>query len=163
MAAGVHWSKEDLERHLQKNNIASVFAKPPLPQVAQKELTKQPEPETKFQESAIQISCIEFFDQQYPQYANLRFKCDNEGKHSKYVGYIKMREGKLPGVSDVMFPIPTAIYHGLFCEFKRDAKAKQSPSQVIFQKNVEAQGYKYIVIFELETFQSEIAKYFLNK
>ena len=67
-------------------------------------------------------------------------------------------EGVLAGVSDLLFLYPSGQYHGLCIEMKAP-DGRQRDSQKEWQKAVEEQGYKYILCFGIEEFQTKIKEY----
>lgn len=73
-------------------------------------------------------------------------------------GSIRKNMGVTAGAADTALFLPRGGYHALFIEFKTEI-GRQSDAQKLFQKNVEAQGYKYIVVRSLEDFKEEMEKY----
>lgn len=74
------------------------------------------------------------------------------------------------GVADTMLAIPSRGYHGAFLEFKQErieykggrkttSRGYQSPAQKAFQAVVEAQGYKYTIIRNIEEFTAFMGEY----
>jgi len=112
----------------------------------------------KHNESQLQQLCVKWFDYQYPKLKLNLFKIHNEGTKNIITASINKREGLRAGVSDMFLSISKNNYHGLFIEFKSD-KCKQTESQIEFQKTVEVQGYKYIIIRSLDSFIEEINEY----
>ena len=112
-------------------------------------------------ESDLQRLCITWFDLMYKKYPMLRMKLDNEGKRTLQMGKIAVASGLLHGAADLFFAIPNNNYHGLFIELKIKPNIQQ-PSQVEFQKAVESMGYKYLLIYDFESFKKEI-NYYLCK
>ena len=60
--------------------------------------------------------------------------------------------GVLPGVSDLIFSHRGEL---IFCEVKRPGQ-KQRPKQVEFQERIEALGFKYFLVYNLEQFKKII-------
>lgn len=98
-------------------------------------------------EQALQTSCVRWFRLQYPN--GLLF-CNNNNTDARnpIKGYFNKCMGVLAGVSDL-----TYVNNGLviFIELKH-GKNKQSESQIEFQKKVEAYGFKYYLVYSLESF-----------
>lgn len=69
------------------------------------------------------------------------FHIPNEGKRNpKFV----KKSGIKRGVADVFLSKANSRYHGLYIEFKTE-DGTQSKDQIEFQKQVEQEGYKYVV------------------
>lgn len=116
------------------------------------------------EEHDIQCTCVEWFRWQWPKYEPLLFAVPNGGGRSKSQGGKLKAEGVRRGVSDLLLLVPNKDYHGLCIEMKRpDKKSKQSEDQIEWQKEVEAQGYKYIVCRGLEgDFDKQVNEYLKN-
>ena len=121
-------------------------------------------------ESGIQQACVTWFRLQYPLYKLLFFAVPNGGARTALEASIMNGEGVTAGVSDMLLLVPSSGYHGLCVEFKhqcyREEKGKlvlkktyQSPEQKVWQREVEAVGYKYAVIRTLEEFTQLIINY----
>jgi hypothetical protein len=71
-------------------------------------------------------------------------------------GYMAMKDllltGLLSGVSDLIVVLKGKV---LFVEVKNE-KGKQSPKQILFQKQVENLGFKYYLVRNLEDFKKVI-------
>lgn len=151
----------------------------------------------KHAESALQKTCIKWFDYQHPEcsvmvegvkYKNKRkikvlrrvsilFSIPNEGESSEILGSIMNQMGRRVGVGDTLLAkgrikdwkeihhldilarnIAKFIYLGCFFEFKSKT-GKQTKEQAAFQKLVEAQGYEYVIIKDIESFISKVKEY----
>lgn len=122
-------------------------------------------------ESKIQQLAVAFFRSRYPEYATLFFSVPNGGQRGKREAAIMVGEGMTKGVADTLLLVPRGGYHGLCVEFKKisyfwDSKGKehyrksgQEPEQREWQKAVEAQGYKYVVVYSYEEFVEMIQDY----
>lgn len=110
------------------------------------------------EESNLQIHCVELFRWLHPNLAQLLFSVPNGGRRDKVTGAILKREGATPGVSDLILFVANSKYHGLCIEMKTPT-GRQSPSQKEWQRQVEAQGYKYIVVRTIEGFQHDVEAY----
>lgn len=112
-------------------------------------------------EGKIQAECYSFFWNTYPQYRGLYFAVQNENSRADsnaITGAIRRSLGVYHGVSDTLMLIPRGPYHGLCIEYK-DEKGKQSEHQILWQKLVESQGYKYVICRSLEEFKKIIKEY----
>lgn len=119
-------------------------------------------------ESALQTHCVAWFRWQYPKQASLLFSIPN-GAHlhgtprQRAAQWARLeREGALAGAADLFLAIPSGNQHGLFIEMKT-AKGKQTPAQKAFQEVVDAQGYGYVIIKELDQFQRVVKERMLDK
>lgn len=79
-----------------------------------------------------------------------KFYCknNNEGKRTEVQGWNLKLQGLRPGVSDLLIYYPTASYHGLFLEVKRNMsytpsqmKTKTWLAQIEFLETVKSVGY----------------------
>lgn len=114
----------------------------------------------KHEEDNIQMSCVKWFGLQYPQFSALIH-------HSPNGGFRNIREaarfkamGTKAGFADLILLVPRHDYHALFVEMKTPkSTSKQSEHQKEFQRNVEAQGYRYVVCRSLDDFMKTINEY----
>lgn len=95
-------------------------------------------------ESEIQKGFVTLFRLQYAAFHRLLFAIPNGGKRGKITAAIMKGEGVMAGAADLMLAIPYGGHHGLFMECKSPG-GKQSESQKAFQKEVENQGYRYVI------------------
>ena len=109
-------------------------------------------------ESRLQIACVKWFRLQYPRQANLLNSVPNGGARNVVTGAIIKAEGAVRGVADLELNIAKGGWHGLKIEMKTP-KGRQSPFQKQWQKDIEAQGYKYIIVRSIEEFIQEIYLY----
>ena len=95
-------------------------------------------------EYKIQTECIKLFRLKYPKW--LIFSVPNEGcwKSRQYFTNL----GMLTGVSDTIIVTDKEV---VFVEFKA-GKNRQSLEQRLFQTQVEQLGYKYYLVYDIETF-----------
>lgn len=98
-------------------------------------------------ESAIQIECVEWFRETYPNYIILSIP--NGGSRNTLEAANLKREGALAGASDLVIIAEGAV---LFIEMK-SAKGKQTPYQIAFQKAVERLRHTYKVCHSKAEFQ----------
>lgn len=109
-------------------------------------------------ESRAQQACVKWFRLQYPQYARLLFAVPNGGARGRVTGAILKAEGVVAGVADLLLLIPNNIYHGLCVEMKTQA-GRQSEAQREWQRDVEGQGYKYVVAHSFDEFEAAVLEY----
>ena len=69
-------------------------------------------------------------------------------------------EGLRPGVPDIMIPVPSKKYHGLFVEMKRVKGSNTSDEQVEWIALLNKQGYKAVICKGAAVAISEIEDYF---
>lgn len=67
-------------------------------------------------------------------------------------------EGVLKGVADLILLYPTKGYHALLIELKT-AIGRQSEAQKEWQRKIEADGYKYVVVRSIDDFIGAINEY----
>ena len=109
-------------------------------------------------ESDIQISCVNWFRVQYPQFAGVFYAVPNGGKRDKKTAFFLNREGVLAGVSDIILDVARNGYHGLRIEMKRPGGEHQK-TQKAFEKAVTEQGYLYTLCYSFEEFEKIINNY----
>ena len=115
-------------------------------------------------EHQIQASFIKWWRLQHSRKAMLLFAVPNgaflQGNQaSRGRQWAKLKaEGCVSGVADLFLSMPSSEYHGLYIETKTP-KGKQSKVQKMFQKEVEAQGYKYVICRQLTDFIKLINDY----
>ena len=112
-------------------------------------------------ESKMQCACVRWFRLAHHRLASLLFAVPNGGARSAITGAILKAEGVTKGVADLLLLVPNSTYHGLCIEMKTK-QGHQSPSQKAWQSEVEAQGYKYIVVRSLDQFMGEVTRYLTN-
>lgn len=110
------------------------------------------------EESNTQIACLEWLSLAYPKLRPLFFAVPNGGSRNKREAARMKAEGVTAGVADCLFLYPRGEYHGLCIEFKT-ATGRQSASQKVFQKNVEAQGYLYKIARNFDEFRVIMENY----
>ena len=111
-------------------------------------------------EHKLQCSCIKYFRYAYPVYSKLLFSIPNGGSRNIIEAVKLKKEGVLAGCADLFLSVPNSFYHGFYIEMKY-GKNKQSENQKIFQKEVEAVGYKYSLCYSFDEFEILI-KYYLK-
>ncbi len=110
------------------------------------------------EESRIQQACVKWFRYQYPQHARLLFAVPNGGARSAITAAILKGEGVVAGVADLILFLPRQGRHALCIEMKT-AKGRQSPEQKEWQRQVEEQGYMYIVCRNVDSFIEDVRAY----
>ena len=119
-------------------------------------------------ESDLQAQCVQWFRQQYPQYADLLFAIPNGARlmyrsnsmgkrYSPEAAKLK-REGMVNGVPDLMLALPNDNYPGLFIEMKSKS-GKLRPDQIKMIKNLSNIGYCCLVINSLNDFIKLVSFY----
>lgn len=111
-------------------------------------------------ESKLQISCVKWFDLQYPHLKHNLFAIPNEGARTLANGARMKAQGRRAGVADMFLAQSSYMSYGLFIEFKAD-KGKQNENQLAFEKAVKANGYRYVIIRSFDEFK-ELIEYYLN-
>jgi hypothetical protein len=69
------------------------------------------------------------------------FAIPNGGTRNMAEAVKLKRCGVIPGVPDLMIPIPSGLYHGLFLELKREKGGRVSDAQLYWLTFLREQGY----------------------
>jgi hypothetical protein len=109
-------------------------------------------------EHRLQCACVRWFRLAYPQHHHNLFAVPNGGYRTPSTAAKIKAEGALPGVSDLILLIARGDYHGLLIELKTD-KGRQSEAQREWQRLIEADGYKYVVVRSIEEFIKVVEAY----
>lgn len=109
-------------------------------------------------EHRLQCACVRWFRLAYPQHHHNLFAVPNGGYRTPATAAKIKAEGALPGVSDLILLIARGDYHGLLIEMKTD-KGRQSEAQREWQRKIEADGYKYVVVRSIEEFIKVVETY----
>ena len=72
------------------------------------------------------------------------------------------KEGLLPGVPDLFFPIASKTFFGLFMEVKSE-KGRVSPKQKKIMNKLSWNGYKCVVVYSLDDAIKELKEYLGEK
>jgi hypothetical protein len=112
-------------------------------------------------EHNIQVACINWFRYQYPKLSKILFAVPNGSKRDKITAKNLKDEGVVSGVADIILLKANKYYGGLAIEMKT-SKGKQSPTQMAWQKEAEANGNKYVICRSIEDFMREIKDYLSN-
>ena len=114
-------------------------------------------------EMRLQAACVLIAWNDFPETRKLLFHVENEDSHGNSIrGAIRKAQGIVRGVSDLILLIPRGQYHGLMIEMKTK-DGSQSPYQREWQKLVEEQGYRYVVVRSEEEFRAVLAEYLAEK
>jgi hypothetical protein len=98
-------------------------------------------------EDRLQQEIFRWFNNKYPEHRGLLFHVPNGGSRNPIEAKKLKFMGVTPGVSDLI----SLIHCCAFLELKRpDGKGGQSPKQKKWQFTVEAQGFEYIILNDLE-------------
>lgn len=103
-------------------------------------------------EDQIQSRCYIWFHNTYPQYRGLLFHVPNGGSRNMMEANKFKSMGVVAGVADIFFLWKTCCF---IFEFKT-LIGTQSDAQKKWQQAVEAEGFRYIIIRDEETFKSNI-------
>lgn len=109
-------------------------------------------------EHRIQSACVRWFRYQHPECYHNLFSAANGGWRNKITAAKMKAEGVLAGVSDLILLKPNAHYPALLIEMKTRT-GRQSDLQREWQRNIEKDGYKYIICRSLDDFISEVEAY----
>lgn len=110
------------------------------------------------EEHRIQCACIRWYRYQYKKMHHNLFAVPNGGWRDKTTAEKMKKEGVLAGVADLILLKSNAHYGALLIEMKT-SKGCQSEHQKEWQKQIEADGYKYVVCRSLEDFMREVKAY----
>lgn len=114
----------------------------------------------KHDEDDLEMSCIKWYDMQYPDKCFLLHHSPNEGR---LVGGIKegarrKRMGVRAGFPDLVLMKARKGYHGLAIELKTPT-GTQTKTQKEYQKLLEEEGWLYVIVRSLEEFIKKIKDY----
>ena len=111
-----------------------------------------------YQESKIQQSIVK-----YSKLCNIDVFSIPNGADVNSSNRIRLtREGLLPGVPDLFFPIASNGFHGLFMEVKSE-KGHVSKHQKETMSKLSLNGYKCVVVYSLDDAIKEIKEYLGEK
>lgn len=116
----------------------------------------------KDEEHRIQCACVRWFRYQYPMFRRLLFAVPNGGARSKATAGKLKAEGVVAGVSDLILLVGRGSYKGLCIEMKRP-KGTQSAEQKAWQRDVEQEGYLYIICRSFDDFVQKVGEYLSKK
>ena len=111
-------------------------------------------------EDDLQMQCVRWFRLQFPQLARLLHRSPNGGRRDTREGARFKQMGTQAGFPDLILLVAAKGYHALMLELKTRT-GRQQDSQKDYQKRVEEQGYKYVVIRSFDQFRETIKDYLL--
>ena len=109
-------------------------------------------------ERQIQIRCVSWFRQRYPEASKVFFAVPNGGARNAWTAKNLKDEGALSGAPDLVLLVPRHGYACLCIEMKKPG-GRQSESQKAFQDAAKAFKNKYVVCYSEEEFRSVCEEY----
>ena len=109
-------------------------------------------------ERQIQIRCVSWFRQRYPEAASVFFAVPNGGIRNAWTAKNLKDEGALSGVADLILLVPKKGYASLCIEMKKPG-GRVSDSQKAFKTAAEGFKNKYVVCYSVEEFQAAVMAY----
>jgi hypothetical protein len=109
-------------------------------------------------ERQIQIRCVSWFRQRYPEASPVFFSVPNGGARNAWTAKNLKDEGALAGVADLLLLIPKKGYAGLCIEMKKPG-GRVSDAQKAFKTAVERFKYRYVVCYSVDEFKRLMAGY----
>lgn len=109
-------------------------------------------------ERQIQIRCVGWFRQRYPEASRVFFSVPNGGARNAWTAKNLKDEGALSGAPDLVLLVPRHGYASLCVEMKKPG-GRQSESQHTFEDAARAYKNKYVVCYSLEEFQRVVEDY----
>ena len=110
------------------------------------------------EEELLQTMCVNWFKTNYSHLTKLLVHVANERRCSIQRGALLRGMGVTPGVADLILFVARQGFHGLCIEMKTP-KGRQRDTQKDWQQQVEAQGYKYIIVRDFRDFCHQITAY----
>jgi hypothetical protein len=104
------------------------------------------------------INIVNWFNYQYPQYAEDFHHFANERRCSVQQGRTLKRMGVKKGVADFFLAIPCGAHHGLWIELKV-GKGKLTSDQLSFLERKNARGYMAVPVWGFEAAKETIKAY----
>ncbi len=111
-------------------------------------------------EDDLQMQCVSWFRLQFPQLARLLHHSPNGGRRDAREGARFKQMGTQAGFPDLILLVAANGYHALLLELKTRT-GRQQDSQKDYQKRVEEQGYRYVVIRSFDQFRETIKDYLI--
>lgn len=109
-------------------------------------------------ERQIQIQCVSWFRQRYPEASGVFFSVPNGGIRNAWTAKNLRDEGALSGVADLILLIPKKGYASLCIEMKKPG-GRVSDSQKAFKTAAEGFKNKYVVCYSVDEFKAAIEDY----
>lgn len=111
-------------------------------------------------EDDLQMQCVQWFRLQFPKLARLLHHSPNGGRRDAREGARFKQMGTQAGFPDLILLVAAKGYHALMLELKTRT-GRQQDSQKDYQKRVEEQGYRYVVIRSFDQFRETIKDYLI--
>ena len=109
-------------------------------------------------ERQIQIQCVSWFRQRYPEASGVFFSVPNGGARNAWTAKNLRDEGALADAPDLLLLIPRHGYASLCIEMKTRT-GRQSDAQKEFQRAAEGEGNRYVVCRSFDEFRKVIEEY----
>ena len=109
-------------------------------------------------ERKIQIQCVSWFKQRYPEAASVFMAIPNGSARNPWTAKNLKDEGVLSGAPDLLLLIPKKGYASLCIEMKKPG-GRVSDSQKAFKTAAEGFKNKYVVCYSVEEFQAAVRAY----
>lgn len=112
-------------------------------------------------ERQIQIQCVGWFRQRYPEASRVFFAVPNGGIRNAWTAKNLRDEGALSGAPDLVLLVPRHGYASLCIEMKKPG-GRQSESQKTFEEAAKAFKNKYVVCYSFDEFKRIVEDYLEN-
>lgn len=112
-------------------------------------------------ERQIQIQCVGWFRQRYPEASRVFFAVPNGGIRNAWTAKNLRDEGALSGAPDLVLLVPRHGYASLCIEMKKPG-GRQSDSQKTFEEAAKAFKNKYVVCYSFDEFKRIVEDYLEN-
>ena len=109
-------------------------------------------------ERQIQIQCVSWFRQRYPEASRVFFSVPNGGARNAWTAKNLKDEGALSGVADLILLLPRHGFASLCIEMKK-AGGRQSDNQKAFEQACKEYKSKYVVCYSFEEFKAVVEDY----
>ena len=109
-------------------------------------------------ERQIQIQCVGWFRQRYPDASRVFFSVPNGSFRNAWTAKNLKDEGALSGVADLILLIPRHGYSCLYIEMKKPS-GRQSDTQKTFEKAVTEYKGKYVLCYSFDEFKEVVEDY----
>lgn len=109
-------------------------------------------------EDNLQMACVRWFAFQYPRLTHLLHHSPNGGRRDEREAARFKAMGVRAGFPDLILCVPKGSCGALFLELKAP-KGRQSEHQREMQRELERQGYKYVIVRSLDEFMANINNY----
>jgi hypothetical protein len=110
------------------------------------------------EEHQLQCACVQWFKLQFPAMRHNLFAVPNGGRRDRITGARLKAEGVKAGVADLILLRRNSQYGALLIELKTP-RGSQSQAQRDWQKAIEKDGYKYVVVRSVQAFIQTINDY----